>query len=527
MQFVILTLLLGVSQFTFQNFVHRWMKLQIRPDWRQNNRGGVIMKALKAVMAASVLAVSLVAAQGRPISENTEIATNLKLMERWIEAQRAYRNLPGLSVALVHDQDLIYARGFGYSDIDDEVPATPQTMYRVASITKTLTATAIMQLRDQGKLQLDDPVERHLPWFRIKNRFPNAPAITIRHLLTHTSGLPRESAYPYWTDYKFPSRSEMIKALEQQETIFPTETRVKYSNLGFVLAGEIVAEISGIPYSEFVSKNILEPLGMSSTTIYFQDKDRKRLAVGYGRRMENGGRAEMPFLNARAIAASANLTSTVEDLAKFASLQFREGHVVFGSQILRGTTLKEMHRVQWVNPNWKGGWGLGFTISRKEEKTVVGHAGWVAGYRSQLSFLPEDKIAVIVLTNADDADAGYFADQILSMMLPYIRRATAPSMAVSIADPAWARYTGVFTDPWSYETEILQMNGRLMMYDYSYPPEDDPRRGLVELSPEGPNTFRMTGENGNGELVIFEMDSGNKVIKVKVGENFIYPKKDN
>jgi len=478
------------------------------------------------VFIASALIASSAPAQGRPISENTEIATNLKLMERWIEAQRVYRDLPGLSVALVHDQDLIYAHGFGFANVEDEVPATAQTMYRVASITKTFTATAVLQLRDQGKLQLDDPIERHLPWFRIKNRFPNAPAITIKHLLTHTSGLPRESAFPYWTDYKFPSRSEMIRSLEQQETIFPTETRLKYSNLAMALAGEIVTEVSGTPYSEYVTRQILDPLGMSSTTVFFQDKDRDRLAVGYGRRLEDGSRKEMPFLNARAITASANLTSTVEDMARFASLQFREGHVVFGSQILRGSTLKEMHRVQWLNPNWKSGWGLGFSVWRQEEKTVVGHAGWIGGYRSQLSFLPEDKIAVIVLTNADDADAGYFAEKILSLMLPYIKRATAPSMAVSIADPGWVKYTGKLSDPWSYETEILQMNGKLVMYDYSYPPEDDPRRGLVELTPEGPNTFRMTGDNGSGELVIFEMDSANKVVKVKVGENFLYPKKD-
>jgi CubicO group peptidase (beta-lactamase class C family) len=483
------------------------------------------MKTMIAVLIACTLCAATLGAQGRPISENAEIATNLKLMERWIEAQRVYRNLPGLSVALVHDQDLIYARGFGFADIEDEIPATAQTMYRVASITKTFTATAIMQLRDQGKLQLDDPIDRYLPWFRIKNRFPNAPAITIRHLLTHTSGLPRESAFPYWTDYKFPSRSEMIQSLEQQETVFPTETRLKYSNLGIALAGEIVAEISGSPYSEYVSKQILDPLGMSSTTVYFQDKDRDRLAVGYGRRLEDGSRKEMPFLNAKAIAASANLTSTVEDLAKFASLQFRDGHVVFGSQILRGSTLKEMHRVHWLNPSWKGGWGLGFSIWREDEKTMVGHSGWVGGYRSQLSFLPDEKIAVIVLTNADDADAGYFAEHILAMMLPYIKRATAPSMAVTIADPGWGKYVGKFQDPWSYETEILQMNGKLVMYDYSYPPEDDPRRALVELTPEGPNIFRMAGDNGNGELVIFEMDAANKVTKVKVGENFLYPKK--
>ncbi|HEX9615690.1 MAG TPA: serine hydrolase domain-containing protein, partial [Bacteroidota bacterium] len=397
--------------------------------------------------------------------------------------------------------------------------------YRIASITKTFTATAVMQLRDQGRLQLDDQIEKHLSWFRMKNRFPNDPTVTIWHLLTHTSGLPREAAFPYWTEYKFPSRSEMIQALQQQETVFPAEARLKYSNLAFVLAGEIVSEASGTAYPEYVTKNVLDPLGMTSTTVHFQDIHRDRLATGYSRKLEDGSRKEMPFLNARALAAAVNMTSTVEDLAKFASLQFRDGYVVFGSQILKGSTLREMRRMHWLNPDWKSGWGLGFSINRQDDRTVVGHAGWIGGYRSQLTLLPDDKIGVIVLTNADDADASYFADQILSMMLPSLKRATASSMQVSIADPGWAKYSGNYVDAWWRETEILQMNGRLFMYDYLYPPEDNPRKNLIELSAEGPHTFRMSGENGNGELVIFEMDSENRVIKVKVGENFIYPKK--
>lgn len=480
----------------------------------------------RSVLVLGVLVLLHVSAfpQGRPVGSNAEVAANLKLMESWIEAQRSYRGLPGLSVALVYDQDVVYAKGFGFADLDSRSPATKGTLYRIASITKLFTATAILQLRDQGKLQLDDPIERYLSWYRIRNRFPNAPPVTIRHLLTHTSGLPREAAFPYWTDYKFPTRNDLIKALEQQESIFPTETRLKYSNLAYALLGEIVGEVSGIPYSEYVTRNILNPLGMVSTMVHFQDAHRKLLATGYSRRLENGERKEMPFLNAKGLVAAANMTSNVEDLARFASLQFRSGHVVFGSQILKGTTLREMQRVHWLNPDWESGWGLGFSVWKQDQRTIVGHAGWVNGYRSHLAFLPDEKIAVIVLANADDADAGYFARQILSTMLPSLRRATAPSLDVSIAEASWARYVGRYQDPWFFETEIMIMNGKLLMYDLSYPPEDNPRRRLVELTPEGPNTFRMTGENGNGELVIFEMDSGNKVVKVKVGENFIYPR---
>ena len=218
--------------------------------------------------------------QNQRISDNPEVSANLRLMEQWIQSQMTYRSLPGLSIGIVYDQELVYARGFGYSNLEDSAATTSQTIYRIASLTKVFTATAIMQLRDQGKLRLDDPVEQYLPWFRVKSRFPDQPKVTIRQLLTHTSGLPREAAYPYWTDNKFPSRTEMIKGLENQEMIFAPEDRIKYSNLGFAVAGEIVAEAAGMPYSEYVEKNILAPLGMKSTTVYFQDSQSKRLAEG-------------------------------------------------------------------------------------------------------------------------------------------------------------------------------------------------------------------------------------------------------
>ena len=135
-----------------------------------------------------------------------EVASGVELLCAWIDAQMAHREEPGLSIGIVHDQELVWARGFGYADVNEQVAATAATRYRIASITKLFTSTGVLMLRDAGKLQLDDPVEQHLPWFNIRQRFPDAPAITIRHLLTHTAGLPREAGFPYWTDADFPTR---------------------------------------------------------------------------------------------------------------------------------------------------------------------------------------------------------------------------------------------------------------------------------------------------------------------------------
>ena len=130
------------------------------------------------------------------LAAEPNVASSIDLLSAWIDSQILYRNQPGLSVAVVYDQELVWSAGFGHADMAQQIPATPETIYRIASITKLFTATAVLQLRDAGKLQLDDPVRKHLPWFNIQNPFGDAPPITLRHLLTHTAGLPREAAFP-------------------------------------------------------------------------------------------------------------------------------------------------------------------------------------------------------------------------------------------------------------------------------------------------------------------------------------------
>jgi D-alanyl-D-alanine carboxypeptidase len=157
------------------------------------------------------------------------VADRIRLFEAWAESQMAYRGQPGLAVGIVHDQDLVWTRGFGQADRERGIPASPDTLFRIASITKTFTATAIVQLRDQGKLQLDDPLAKHLPSFAVRPREPGGHPITIRHLLMHVSGLPRDADSLYWTTEEFPTREAILNALPNQEQFFQAETRWKYS----------------------------------------------------------------------------------------------------------------------------------------------------------------------------------------------------------------------------------------------------------------------------------------------------------
>jgi CubicO group peptidase (beta-lactamase class C family) len=449
------------------------------------------------------------------------VRSAIDLLSAWIEAQMAYTSLPGLSIGIVHDQELVWAAGFGHADVARDRPATPDTLYRIASITKLFTSTAIMQLRDAGKLRLDDPLVTHLPWFRISGTPAGTPPATIRHLLTHTAGLPREAGTPYWTDSDFPTPEEVRARLPQLTAALPTETEWKYSNLGLTLAGEIVAVVSGQSYVDYVTEHILTPLGMKRTLVATPSPDHPELATGYSRRLPSTPlRQPAPFTDGRGITAAANMTTCVTDLARFAMLQFRDGGAG-DAQILRGSTLREMHRVHWLEPDWTGGWGLGFRLGRLNGRTLVGHGGSLRGYRTLLQLCPAERLGVIALTNADDGNPTQFVDKAYQWVAPAIRKVVEPP-AASALPAGWQRYVGKYRNAWR-DVQVLPVEGRLAYLDPSQP---DPLLQVAWLHPVGEHAFRVETKDGygvHGELVIFELGADGRVARVRSGDNYLTP----
>ena len=250
------------------------------------------------------------------LTTHPEVASNLALLDIWIRARMAYSGVPGTSVAIVHDQELLYANGFGYADTARQKPATADTIYRIASHSKLFTAIAVLQLRDQGKVRLDDPLTDYLPWFKPQDSYPHSPTITLRHLLTHTSGLPREAGSGYWRDFNFPTTAEVQQRMPNLGQKIPSETEWKYSNLALTLAGEVVAAAAGQTFAAYVQQNILDPLHMDSSSVVFPAAQADRLATGYGRRMPDLTREALPFVDAKGMAAAAGLSSTVNDMAR-------------------------------------------------------------------------------------------------------------------------------------------------------------------------------------------------------------------
>ena len=349
---------------------------------------------------------------------NDDYANEMTLVENWLSSQRAYDNVPGLSAAIVHDQELLWSGGFGLADIESGQAARGDTIYGICSISKLFTGIAVMQLRDRGKFELDDPLSELLPWYDLPQTFEGSPEPTLRTTLTHSAGLPRESDYPYWMppDFAFPSSAEIREKLGSQATIYPAERYYQYSNLGLALAGEVVAEHSGTDYDSYVRNNILQPLGLDDTDTGFPTDDREpRVATGYAYPGRDQVLREMPRYDAKGITSAAGFASTALDLASFAAWQFR---VLDGKDesVLNTNTLREMQRVQWLDWDWGTARGLAFGVYRSNGSTLTGHAGDCPGFNTRLMLDPLDRVAVAVMANRNRVDDFGYATAILGIL---------------------------------------------------------------------------------------------------------------
>ena len=469
------------------------------------------------VVAISWFVASSLAAQSPPavstVSDDPDVQGAQRLFSAWIEGQIAYRGLPGIVVGVVSDQQLVWAQGFGFADLATKRPMTPATKFRMASHSKLFTATAIMQLREQGKIRLDDPVSKYLPWFQLKPSGDDDGPITIEQLLDHASGLPREAG-AHWTTLEFPTSEEVRKLFAERQAAFPPQTRWKYSNLAYTVAGMVVEQVSGMTWADYLQRNIFDPLGMSASSV---DKNVDGLAVGYTRRMPDGKREVYPFTDARGMAAATGLTSNVEDMAKFVSAQFRTGKMG-GRQILSTGSLREMHRVRSVENDWNSGTGIGFGVNRVAGKTYVGHGGGYPGYTTQTTIQLDSKVGVIVLTNTNDSNPNDIARQLMSTVGDAVAKASAQKPKTVAWDPSWARFAGLYRGKGG-DSQVVLLNQRLVIITPNGTNVDNP----VTLEPLGGGLFRYVAPGGGGpvgEVVRFVEENG-RVVRMITGDSYV------
>ena len=378
------------------------------------------------------------------------------------EMQR--QNIPGLSLAILRDDEIVKIEGYGVADRATGVPATAETVYRIASVSKQFIATGVMLLAQEGRLDLDDPIGRFLD---------DAPDtwsdITLRHLLTHTAGLVREG--PAFDAFQRQSDFEVIRSAFSEPLLFAPGERAQYSNLGYFILAEVITRVSGRPWDEYLATEVFEPLGMSTTGTTSPRGSVPEQAVGY---QDNDQLEVAPEI--AAVRPSGAFFSTVGDLAKWAA-------ALEASDILTETSRRQMGERVTLNDGSTEPWGLGWQVEPMADHRRVYHWGGMIGFRSAFTRYVDEGLTFIVLMNLDDVDLGTLMWRLAQLHLPpEPQEPPPPNVVFILVDDLGYMDVGAFNPETFYETphiDRLAESGMRLTDAYAAAPVCSPTRASI------------------------------------------------
>ncbi|HVN72201.1 MAG TPA: serine hydrolase domain-containing protein [Desulfomonilia bacterium] len=416
----------------------------MRRTWSMTAALGILVYCILSVVL--VLMYGCASAPRRPdFSERKGYDDVILYLNGYIEQSMRKSGITGLSIALVDDQRIVWARGFGYADSQNEVKATENTVYRVGSISKVFTASAVMQLAEQGKIDIDRPIQTYLPEFSIRSRFKDAGPITPRNIMTHHSGIP--SDYLHGMFCTNPESLENFTArIRDEYTASPPGMISSYSNVAMTVLGRMVEKVGVEPFPEYMDAHLLKPMGMTGSSFVMNDTVRPFASKGYfqGKEQKQYAIRDMP---------AGSLYSNVTDLGRFLQVVFADGRSK-DKVILKPETLREMLRVQNADTpldldmttglNWS-------VLHQKHMGTIIGHDGGTTTFFSVMTALYEHKLGVVVLTNCVEGSQAInmIAQEALESMIEMRTGKKLPEPEplppVTRLDPKTAaRYTGAY-----------------------------------------------------------------------------------
>ena len=358
----------------------------------------------------------------------------------------AREHVPGAAWGIVVDGELVHVGTTGYRDLATKSPVTPDTVFRIASMTKSFTAMAILKLREEGRLSLDDPADRYVPELKgLKYPTTDSPRITVRHLLSHAEGFPEDNP---WGDQQLAATEEEFSAMLRRGIPFsnPPGLAYEYSNYGFAILGRIVSNVSKMPYRQYLSTHVLSPLGLTSTTLEPGAVQPDRLAHGY--RWEDDQWKEEPQLRDGAFGSMGGILTSLRDLGRYVSVYAgawppRDGPE---SAPITRASLREMQQIwRWRpaavtrTPNGAvqlnaGGYGFGLGITQTcEFNHVVAHSGGLPGFGSQMRWLPDFGVGLVAMGNRTYTGWGGVFNEALMLLQKTGRlqpRMAQPSLAL-------------------------------------------------------------------------------------------------
>jgi CubicO group peptidase (beta-lactamase class C family) len=438
------------------------------------------------------------------------LAAALDYVARWLDFQLRYTEQPGCVFAAAFGGEIVLEQAFGVADLGTGAPLTPRHRFRVASHSKSFTATGILKLREQGHLKLDDRAGRF-----VAGLHPEIADATIAQLLSHSAGLVRDGAdASQFSDLRPYLDERELRAELAQPPAIPPNTRFKYSNHGFGLVGLIIEAIAGEPYKNWIRREIIEPAGLTET-----DPDTPvaaggvPLARGHSGKLPLGHRVVIPGDNpANALAAAGGFVSTAADLARF----FGQLDPAAPRSILSVASRREMTRRHWRDAGAAAErhYGLGIMHGRAGDAEWFGHGGAFQGFISQTVVVPQYGVTLAILTNTIERLANSWADGAVHILARFARHG-APSEEVR----GW---TGRWWNLW-YALDLVPMGDRVIV---AVPAQPDPFAEASELEISGADAGRIVlapGQRSHGEPVRRNRNASGEIAEIWLGGTRLVP----
>ncbi|MCA0146677.1 serine hydrolase [Blastococcus sp. LR1] len=431
-------------------------------------------------------------------------------LRSWVEAQAAHRRVPGVQVAIRSGGELVLSAAIGVADVGTGAPLTTQHLFRIASHSKTFTATAVLQLVEAGGLRLDDPIAQHVP------ELAGAPAgrATLRELLGHQAGVIRdgEDADFWQLGIPFPDRAGLVDLVRRAGTVHARNEHFKYSNVGYALLGLAIEAVTGTSFAEHCRAAVLAPLGLTRTGPEFDPARADEYATGHtGLLTGEDSRETIEHVDTRAMAAATGFFSTAEELSAYGA-----AHVLGDERLLTDDSKRLMQRLESVVTAYGtevGRYGLGMILQTVGDRELVGHSGGFPGHITLTLVDPVRQLVVTVLTNAIDGPAHDLAVGLVKLVdVALTPRAELPSPPPG-ADPA--SFTGRFASLWGL-LDVAELGGRLVLLRPTAP---DPLPTVEELQIVDGDTLLVAPQPGfgaSGEPVPVRRDATGRVVSLRL-----------
>jgi CubicO group peptidase (beta-lactamase class C family)/D-alanyl-D-alanine dipeptidase len=360
-----------------------------------------------SLLTSAALALTLSIACSRTWADDSspnipvrkDYAAIVQTLKPFVQREMSEKGLPGLSIAIIDDQQIVWAEGFGMADPHEGKPATAETVYRIGSVSKLFTDIAIMKLVERGEVNLDAPITDYLPDFR--PRYPFGTPITLRQLMSHRSGLLREPPVGNYFETSQPSLAATVRSLNDTELVFAPNTHTKYSNAAIAVVGYLLEARSRQPFAKYLKSSVLDRMGLTHSSFETDPAAIDNLAKAEMWTYD-GLKFDAPTFQL-GMAPAGSMYSTVTDLGHFLSVLMARGQTDNGV-LLQPKTIEQMWSPQFPNPGGRV-FGLGFIVRSVNGHRLVGHGGAIYGFATTLDLLPDDKVGVVVTATKDAVNA--------------------------------------------------------------------------------------------------------------------------